>query len=41
MKSTANSIVWVENFDEEDWQELLTVDSWERCEDGKSFLRVN
>ena len=38
MKSTANPIVWVENFDDEDWQQLLRVDSWEGCEDGKTFL---
>jgi hypothetical protein len=33
--------VWVENFDEEDWKQLLHGDDLEDCEDGKDFLRVN
>ena len=38
---SANQIVWVENFDEEDWKQLLKGDDLEEHEDGKDFLRVN
>jgi hypothetical protein len=38
---SANQIVWVENFDEEDWKQLLQDDDLEEREDGKDFLRVN
>jgi hypothetical protein len=38
---SANQIVWVENFDEEDWKQLLQDDDLEEHEDGKDFLRVN
>ena len=35
------SIFTVEEFDEEDWRQLLRMNYWEEQEDGKSFLRVN
>ena len=33
--------VWVDEFDEEDWRQLLRMNYWEEQEDGKDFLRVN
>ena len=32
--------IWVDKFDEEDWRELLLLDSWEPFEDDKAFMRV-
>ena len=32
--------IWVNKFDEEDWRELLLLDSWEPFEDDKAFIRV-
>ena len=32
--------IWVNKFDEEDWRELLLLDSWEPFEDDKAFMRV-
>ena len=33
--------IWVDEFDKEDWRQLLSVNYWEDYEDGKDFLRVN
>ena len=33
-------IIWVDNFDEEDWRELFRSDSRESFEDDKAFMRV-
>jgi len=33
-------IIWVDNFDEEDWRELFRSDLWEPFEDDKAFMRV-
>lgn len=40
MKKDTNQQVLVEEFDEEDWRELLLLDSWEPFEDDKAFMRV-
>jgi hypothetical protein len=37
----SNPIVWVEEFDEDDWMQLLNADFVEEYEDGKAFLRAN
>ena len=31
---------WVNKFDEEDWRELLLLDSWKPFEDDKALMRV-
>lgn len=41
MTISADSIVWVENFDEEDWKELLRQDLWEPSERDKARMRVD
>ena len=41
VKISTDSIVWVENFDEEDWKELLRQDLWEPSERDKAKLRVD
>ena len=33
-------VIWVTDFDEEDWRELLRQDQWEPFEHGKALLRV-
>jgi hypothetical protein len=33
--------ILVDEFDKEDWRQLLSVNYWEDYEDGKDFLRVN
>lgn len=33
-------IIWVDNFDEEDWRELFRSDSREPFEEDKAFMRV-
>jgi len=33
--------IWVDEFDKEDWRQLLNYNHCEDYEDGKSFLRVN
>ncbi len=38
---SADSIVWVEHFDEDDWKELLRSDLWEPSELDKAKLRVD
>ena len=40
MKKDTNHQVLVEEFDEEDWAELLLTDLWEPFEDGKALLRI-
>ena len=32
--------IWVDGFDEEDWEELFRSDLWEPFEDDKAFMRV-
>ena len=32
--------IWVDKFDEEDWEELFRSDLWEPFEDNKAFMRV-
>ena len=32
--------IWVDKFDEEDWEELFRSDLWEPFEDDKAFMRV-
>ena len=32
--------IWVDGFDEEDWEELFRSDLWEPFEDNKAFMRV-
>ena len=32
--------IWVDKFDEEDWEELFRSDLWELFEDNKAFMRV-
>ena len=39
MSKTSPS-VWVEKFDEEDWDELFRSDLWEPFEEDKVFMRV-
>jgi len=39
--SRAKSFIWVENFDEEDWKELLRLDLWEPFEPDKVTQRIN
>ena len=33
-------IIWVDNYDEEDWRELFRSDSRESFEEDKAFMRV-
>ena len=37
----SNPIIWVEEFDEDDWMQLFISDLIEEYEDGKAFLRAN
>ena len=32
--------IWVDRFDEEDWEELFRSDLWEPFEDNKAFMSV-
>jgi hypothetical protein len=39
-KETNHQKIWVDKFDEEDWRELLLLDSWKPFEDDKALMRV-
>jgi hypothetical protein len=41
VQETSGKKVWVDNFDEEDWKELLRYDLWEPSEPDKAKLRVD
>jgi hypothetical protein len=41
VQETSGKKLWVENFDEEDWKELLRQDLWEPSEQDKVKLRVD
>lgn len=41
MKQPNNQQILVTEFDEFDWEQLLSMEFFEEREDGKSFLRTN
>jgi|LakMenEpi03Aug12_release.lakeMendotaPanAssembly.Ray.scaffolds.fasta_scaffold5624321_1 hypothetical protein len=41
LQESSQKRIWVDEFDKEDWRQLLSVNYWEDYEDGKDFLRVN
>ena len=40
LQESHTKVIWVTDFDEEDWRELLRQDQWEPFEHGKALLRV-
>ena len=40
LQTSHTKVIWVTDFDEEDWTELLMSDLWEPFEDGKALLRI-